>query len=80
MGIMPIAGKMCLVFHESMYSALPTNVMRRGSTRGRKNESITEVWFGQKMAPPVRGTRSRPTVLMRHNALKTGDMTARATG
>ena len=46
-----------------MYSALPTKVMRRGSTRGRKNESITEVWFGQKMAPPAVGTRSRPTVL-----------------
>ena len=51
-----MAGKRCLVFQESMYSALPTKVMRRGSTSGRKNESITEVWFGQKMAPPVFGT------------------------
>ena len=54
-----MAGKMYLVFHESMYSALPTKVMRRGSTSGRKNESITDVWFGQKMAPPVAGARCR---------------------
>ena len=59
-GIIPMAGKMYFVFHESMYSALPTKVMRRGSTSGRKNESITEVWLGQKIAPPVAGTWSMP--------------------
>ena len=63
-----------------MYSALPTKVMRRGSTTGRKNESITEVWFGQKMAPPVAGTCSRPDGLMRQRPLKIGVSTAFATG
>jgi hypothetical protein len=31
MGIMPIAGKRNFVFHESMYSALPTKLMLRGT-------------------------------------------------
>ena len=77
---MPRAGKRYFVFHESMYSALPTKVIRRGSTSGRKNESITEVWLGQKIAPPVAGRCSSPTVLMRHRPLKTGERTALATG
>jgi hypothetical protein len=80
MGIIPMAGKMYLVFQESMYSALPTKVMRRGSTRGRKKESMTDVWLGQKIAPPTAGRRSRPTVLIRHSPLNTGERTAFATG
>ena len=51
-GIMPIAGKRNFVFQASMYSALPTKVMRRGTDSSR-NESRTEMWFGQRIAPPV---------------------------
>jgi hypothetical protein len=63
-----------------MYSALPTKLMRRGSTRGRKKESITDVWFGQKMAPPSAGMCSLPCTLTRQSVLKSGLRTARATG
>src|SRR3546814_12791667 len=42
--------------------------MRRGSTAGRKNESITDVWFGQKIAPPRSGTCSRPSTVMSDRA------------
>ena len=52
-GIIPIAGNRCFVFQSSMYSALPTKVMRRGRTTGRKNESITDVWFGQMIGGSV---------------------------
>ena len=52
-GIMPIAGKRYFVFHESMYSALPTKLMRRGTVSIRNAESRKLMWFGQRMAPPV---------------------------
>jgi len=44
-----------LVFQSSRYSALPTKVMRRGSTEGSRNESMTDVWLGQRMAAPAAG-------------------------
>ena len=63
-----------------MYSALPTNLIWRGRASGRKNESRTDTWLGQKMTPPSVGTCSRPSTLMRQRPLKTGLSTARATG
>lgn len=38
MGIMPIAGNRNLVFHESMYSAMPTSEMFLGSVNVRNAE------------------------------------------
>ena len=38
-GIMPSAGNRCFVFQSSMYSALPTKLMRRGTMIIRKAES-----------------------------------------
>ena len=58
MGIMPIAGKMCFVFHESMYSALPTKLMLRGTVSIRNAESRNEMWFGHRIAGPSTGSRS----------------------
>ena len=80
MGIMPRAGKRYLVFQESMYSALPTNVMRRGRAHGRKKESITEVWLGHMIAPPSSGTFSRPSMVNFQSRWKMGSSTARAAG
>ena len=80
MGIIPTAGKRNFVFQSSMYSALPTNVMRRGRTAGSMNESITDVWFGQMSAPPVSGTFSRPDAFMRQRKRNAGPMMAFATG
>ena len=57
-GIMPSAGKMNLVFHESMYSALPTKLMLRGTVSIRNVESRNEMWFGQRIAGPSSGSRS----------------------
>ena len=42
MGIMPRAGKMYFVFQLSMYSALPTNVMRRGNAAPSTKWSSTD--------------------------------------
>ena len=58
MGIIPIAGNRCFVFHESMYSALPTKLMLRGTVSIRNAESRNEMWFGQRIAGPVSGSRS----------------------
>ena len=71
-GIIPIAGKMNLVFQSSMYSALPTNVMRRGNTNGIMNESMTDVWFGHRIAGPSTGTFSRPSTLTRQPKRNSG--------
>ena len=79
-GIMPSAGNRCLVFQSSRYSALPTNVMRRGRTDGRRNESITDVWLGHTMAGPEAGRFSAPRRYVRHPVRKIGDRMARATG
>ena len=80
-GIMPMAGKRYLVFQESMYSALPTKVMRRGSTTGTKNESRTEVWLGQRIAAAGRRARARArSTWIRQSSRNTGRRTALATG
>ena len=65
-GIMPSAGKMNFVFQLSMYSALPTNVMRRGSVSGRNIESMNDVWFGHRIAGPSAGTLSSPSTCTFH--------------
>jgi hypothetical protein len=57
-GIMPIAGKRCFVFHESMYSALPTKLMLRGTVSMRNAESRNEMWFGHRIAGPSAGRPS----------------------
>ena len=75
-----MAGNRYFVFQSSMYSALPTYVMRRGRTVGSMKESITDVWLGQRMAGPASGTRATPRRWMRHAALNTGVRMARATG
>ena len=45
-GIIPSAGKMYFVFQSSMYSALPTNVMRLGSEVASTKWSRTDRWLG----------------------------------
>ena len=57
-GIMPIAGKRNFVFHESMYSALPTKEMLRGTVSIRNAESRKLMWFGHRIAGPSMGSRS----------------------
>src|SRR5918994_1819233 len=54
--------------------------MRRGSTDGNRNESITDVWLGQRMAGPRRGRLSRPRTWTRHPKRNRGVSSARATG
>src|ERR687897_439369 len=79
-GIMPSAGNRCLVFQLSRYSALPTKVIRRGSTDGSRNESITDTWLGQTRAPPRAGMFSVPSTWTRQPNRSAGVSTARATG
>ena len=55
---MPIAGKRYFVFHESMYSALPTKLMLRGTVSIRNAESRKLMWFGHRIAGPSSGSRS----------------------
>ena len=50
---MPIAGNKNFVFHESMYSALPTNEMFRGTVKVKNAESRNEMWFGHRIAGPA---------------------------
>ena len=56
-GIMPIAGNRNFVFHESMYSALPTKLMLRGSIRNALSRKLT--WLGTG-SPDRRRHRSKP--------------------
>ncbi len=58
---MPIAGNRYFVFHESMYSALPTKLMLRGSVSIRNAESRKLMWLGHKIAGPSAGSRSKPS-------------------
>ncbi len=53
-----MAGNRCFVFHESMYSALPTKLMLRGTVSIRNAESRNEMWFGHSSAGPSSGRRS----------------------
>src|SRR2546421_446493 len=60
MGMWPLARKNQATFQLSKYSALATYLTRRGTTRGRKNESQKEMWFEARMAGPWAGRGSRP--------------------
>ena len=51
-GIMPSIGNTYFVFHEFMYSALPTKLMLRGTLSMRNAESRKEMWFGHRIAGP----------------------------
>jgi hypothetical protein len=79
-GIIPRAGNRCRVFQSSRYSALPTNVIRRGRTEGMRKESMTDVWLGHRIAGPSRGTFPRPSTWTRQQARNNGVSTARAIG
>ena len=72
-----MAGNTCFVFHESMYSALPTKLMLRGSVSMRNAESRNEMWLGHRIAGPSSGSRSYPAVSMCHSRRATGPSTRR---
>ena len=72
MGIMPMAGNRYFVFHESMYSDLPTKLMLRGTVSIRKAESRNEMWFGHRIAGPSAGRRSYPLASIFHSRRVTG--------
>ncbi len=61
----PFALKNQATFQLSKYSALATYRTRRGTTRGRKNESQNEIWFEARMAGPRGGMCSRPSTRTR---------------
>ena len=61
----PLALKNQATFQLSKYSALATYVTRRGTTRGRKNESQNEIWFEARIADPLGGMCSRPSTRTR---------------
>ena len=67
MGIMPSIGNTYFVFHEFMYSALPTKLMLRGTLSMRNAESRKEMWFGHRIAGPPSGKRSNPAVSIDHS-------------
>ena len=52
---MPSTGKRYFVFHDCMYSALPTKLMLRGTDSIRNAESRNEMWLGHRIAGPVVG-------------------------
>ena len=78
MGIMPIAGNKNLVFHESMYSALPTKLMSRPASSIKNALSRKLMWFGHKIAAPSAGKCSRPCRSKCQRRLATGSATFRA--
>src|SRR3982074_2407688 len=49
------------------YSRFARNVMRRGTSSGRKNESTTARWLLARMAPPRSGTFSTPSIVGRQS-------------
>ena len=59
-GIIPSTGNRNFVFHDCMYSALPTKLMLRGTESIRNAESRNEMWFGHRIAGPSAGSRSKP--------------------
>jgi hypothetical protein len=69
---MPIAGKRCFVFHESMYSALPTKEMLRDTVSIKNAESRKLMWFGHRIAGPETGSRSYPESSIFHSFDATG--------
>ena len=56
----------------SKYSALATNVTRRGTTSGMKIESRNERWFAARITGPLSGTCSRPSMRTRTPAPMSG--------
>ena len=77
---MPVAGKRYLVFQSSMYSALPTNQIWRGSRPMSSAESRNEMWFGAMMHGPDSGMRSSPVIFVFHRWRDAGPMSALANG
>ncbi len=77
MGIIPSAGNRYFVFHESMYSALPTKLIRRGTVSIKNAESRKLTWFGQRIAGPSAGSRSKPSSVNDHNRRAIGPATVR---
>src|SRR4051812_25231582 len=71
-GIWPTARKNHAVFGSSKYSALATKVTRRRSTRGRKIESLNEMWLLARMAGPSSGMCSMPSTRTRQKKRSTG--------
>ena len=77
-GIIPIIGKRNFVFHESMYSALPTKEILRFTTNIKKAESRKLTWLGHRIAGPDSGRRSSPDTSIDHNLRATGANALRA--
>ena len=75
---MPSTGNRYFVFHDFMYSALPTKLMLRGTESIRNAESRKEMWFGHRIAGPSAGSRSKPFSSMSHSHLANGARIRRA--
>ena len=56
----------------SKYSALATNVTRRGMTSGMNSQSLYERWLLARMTAPSRGTFSVPSAHGLKISLSTG--------
>ncbi len=54
------------------YSDLPMKTISRGSTSGRKNESMTARWLLARMAGPSSGTFSTPRTQGRYTRRSRG--------
>ena len=76
-GIIPSAGNRYFVFHEFMYSALPTKLMLRGTLNIKNALSRKLMWFGARIAGPSAGNRSKPSRLIVHSTSTTGRPTRR---
>src|SRR5262245_29386678 len=77
-GIMPSTGKRYFVFHDRMYSALPTKLMLRRTDSIRNAESMNEMWLGHRIAGPVSGRRSKPCSSMSQRRRANGASNHRA--
>ena len=80
-GIMPSAGNRYLVFHESMYSALPTKLMLRGTVKHQERR-VEEADVVRARGSPGRrsGSRSKPSRSIVHSTSTTGRPTAAQSG
>ena len=56
----------------SKYSALATNVTRRGISNGMNSQSAYDIWLLARIAGPSAGTFSAPSVRGRKTVLSTG--------
>src|SRR5690606_15293331 len=57
------------------YSALATKLTLRGSISGRKVESAIDRWLEARIAGPVAGTCSAPSMRGRHSRRRNGPVT-----